>query len=76
MGIKTGIKWDWYCWYCRHPNCLELQSGRSAVQNVFGTHQAIVLLVVHMALNPRLDTNMAKLAICVKDYNVVCNPLH
>ena len=26
-----------------------------------------VLLVVHMAFNPRLDTNMAKLAICVKD---------
>ena len=28
----------------------------------FGTHQAIVLLVVHMAFNPRLDTNMAKLS--------------
>ncbi len=34
----------------------------------FVTHQAIVLLVVHMAFNPHLDTNMAKLAICVKDY--------
>ena len=29
LGIKMGIKWDWYCWYCRYPKCLELQSGRS-----------------------------------------------
>ena len=41
---------------------LELQSGFW-----FETHQAIVLLVVHMAFNPRLDTNMAKLSICVKN---------
>ena len=26
------------------------------------------LQVVHMAFNPHLDTNMAKFAICVKDY--------
>ena len=26
------------------------------------------LLEVHMAFNPHLDTNMAKSAICVKDY--------
>ncbi len=32
-----------------------------------GTYQAIVLLVVHMAFNPHLDTNMAKVANCVKD---------
>ena len=39
-----------------------------------GTHTGnirgpIVLLVVHMAFNPPLDTNMAKLAICVKGYS-------
>ncbi len=27
-----------------------------------------MLLVVHMAFNPPLDTNMAKLAFCMKDY--------
>ena len=31
-----------------------------SLDDLIGTHQAIVVLVLHMAFNPRLDTNMAK----------------
>ncbi len=61
-------------WNCNPDDLIsELVPGLRLLLSVglwFGTHQVIVLLVVHMAFNPRLDTNMAKLTICVKDYKV------
>ena len=59
MGIKVGRN---------SMTTSKTENFKTAIRTIlFGTHQAMVLLVVHMAFIPCLDTNVTKLAICVKD---------